>query len=314
MNALEKLLKGKKLSAVFLVLAVLVAVVVVPNLPKNVISVLDNTPVRIILMVIIVSLSLVDPVKALLLAIILVVALMKLTDAKRAVSNNILNNVSDELGDEAGDEYGDAENAFDETEEAPESSFNTTGLNETDMVNPNNSELLNNNSALNNNNLNSVNEPVVLGDVPTNSERTSTEFNAVPYSNGTKNAEVDLSVKVDRDEKPNKIVIGSLLNEGFENPTNKNNLGNNVVDNLLSVDETNPEDELNNVLNAECPVIEHTLEPVDEEKAVKGNFTNEWNLKDIGSNLVNCVGNDEKLVSGNTIGTQGDSCPSGYSF
>ena len=137
------------------------------------------------------------------------------------------------------------------------------------MNSPENSELLNDSLKFNDNEANSENEPVVLGDVPTDSNRTTTNFNAVPYNNGVARADADLSVVVDRDEKPNKIVIGSLLNEGFENPTEKSELNNSTVDKALSVDDTDPKEELNNVLNAECPTIQHTLEPVDEEKSSK---------------------------------------------
>lgn len=315
MNALEKVLKGKKLSVVFLVLAVLVAAVVVPNLPGNVVGVLDNTAVRIMVMVLIVGVSLVDPVKALLLAIILVVALMKLMAVKREMNGKVneLTDVSDEASDEAGDEASDeAENAFDESEE-PESAFNTTGLEANDINVPAESELLNDELKFNENVRNSENEPVVLGDVPTSSERTHTVFNAQPYNNGVERAEADLSVTVDRDAKPNTIVIGSLLTEGFENPTEKSSLNNNSVDTALSVDDTSSEELLNNVLTSKVETVNvPTLEHVDPENI--GKFTNEWQLKDIGTNLVDCVGNEEKLVSGDALGTQGDSSPAGFSF
>ena len=309
MNALEKVLKGKKLSVVFLVLAVLVAAVVVPNLPGNVVGVLDNTAVRIIVMVLIVGLSLVDPVKALLLAIVLVVALMRLMAVKREMNGkvNSLIGLNEEVNDEASDETGDdAENAFDETEE-PESAFDTTGLEATDINAPADSELLNDNLKFNDNGKNSVNEPVVLGDVPTSSERTSTKFNAVPYTNGVERADVDLSVTVDRDAKPNTIVIGSLLPEGFENPTDKNSLNNNSVDKALSVDDTSSEELLNNVLTSNVPVAEETLEQVSTEK-VESVFTNEWQLKDAGNNFVDCVDDKENLK------TQGDDELEGYVF
>ena len=309
MNALEKVLKGKKLSVVFLVLAVLVAAVVVPNLPGNVVGVLDNTAVRIIVMVLIVGASLVDPVKALLLAIILVVALMRLMAVKREMNGKVneLTVVGDEASDEAGDEAGDeAENAFDESEE-PESAFDTTGLEATDINAPADSELLNDNLKFNDNGKNSVNEPVVLGDVPTSSERTHTVFNAQPYNNGIERAEVDLSVTVDRDAKPNTIVIGSLLTEGFENPTEKSSLNNNSVDTALSVDDTSSEELLNNVLTSNVPVAENSLEQVSTEK-VESVFTNEWQFKDAGNNFVNCVDDKENLK------TQGDDELEGYSF
>jgi hypothetical protein len=309
MNVIEKLLKNKQFSAVFMILAVVVAVAVVPNLSQGTLSVLDNTTVRVLLMVLIVGLSLVDPVKALLLAIVLVVSLMRLMVSKKTgsvtmvKSNNSVseeNNVSDEVSDE-----GHPEHAFDETEES--------GLNDTDLLTPENSELLNDTVSFNDNNsgLNSVNEPVVLGDVPTNDKRTSVDFNAVPYNNGVQRADASLADVVDR---PNKIVIGSLLNEGFENPLVKNTLNNNTVDDALNSEETDPNNDLNNVLTANVPVVENTLEPVSTEK-IQGVFTNEWQLKDIGTNLVGCAEKPEKVsMAKNTLGTQGNSSPSGYSF
>ena len=119
MNAIEKLLKHKQFSVVFMILAVVVAAVVVPNLSEKSLGLLDNTTVKkVILMVSIVGLSLVDPVKALLLAIVLVVALMQLMKLKSGspMNNRVSNDVSDETSDEVSDE-GSAENAFDETEE-----------------------------------------------------------------------------------------------------------------------------------------------------------------------------------------------------
>lgn len=303
MNVIEKLLKNKQFSAVFMILAVVVAAAVVPNLSQGTLSVLDNTPVRVSLMVLIVGLSLVDPVKALLLAIVLVVSLMRLMVSKKTGSVTMVksnNDVSDEVSDE-----GNPENAFDETEES--------GLNDTDMLTPENSELLNDTVSFNDNNsgLNSVNEPVVLGDVPTNDKRTSVDFNAVPYNNGVQRADASLADVVDR---PNKIVIGSLLNEGFENPLVKNTLNNNTVDDALNSEETDPNNDLNNVLTANVPVVENTLEPVSTEK-VQGVFTNEWQLKDIGTNLVGCEEKPEKVsMAKNTLGTQGNNSPSGYSF
>ena len=303
MNVIEKLLKNKQFSAVFMILAVVVAAAVVPNLSQGTLSVLDNTTVRVLLMVLIVGLSLVDPVKALLLAIVLVVSLMRLMVYKKTGSVTMVksnNSVSDEVSDE-----GHPEHAFDETEES--------GLNDTDMLTPENSELLNDTVSFNDNNsgLNSVNEPVVLGDVPTNDKRTSVDFNAVPYNNGVQRADASLADVVD---KPNKIVIGSLLNEGFENPLVKNTLNNNTVDDALNSEETDPNNDLNNVLTANVPVVENTLEPVSTEK-IQGVFTNEWQLKDIGTNLVGCAEKPEKVtMAKNTLGTQGNSSPSGYSF
>lgn len=315
MNVIEKLLKNKQVSAVFMILAVVVAAAVVPNLSQKSLSVLNNTTVRVIVMVLIVGLSLIDPVKALLLAIILVVALMRLMTTRRERKlSPVVNGVDDEVSDELSDE-GHAENAFDESGEDNELTMKS-GLNENDLASPENSELLNDNLSFNDKNedLNSSNEPVVLGDVPTNSNRRPVEFNAVPYNNGVENADAGLADVTDRDATPNKIVIGSLLNEGFENPLNKNSVGNNIVDDVLNSEETDANNELNNVLTANVAKVEKTLEPVNTDK-VETVFTNELQLLDIGTNLVSCAEKPEKQTMGkNTLGTQGNSNPSGYSF
>ena len=138
----------------------------------NVLKHLDSAVVRIVVMVCIVGLSLIDPVKALLLAIILVVALQTLSNLKRAkpkvnvitlvndlvntLKNNVMNNdkelddanndgVSDEASDEAGDEGSDA--AFDETSDTDlvnNATMENIGLEANDLLSPEKSELLNN--------------------------------------------------------------------------------------------------------------------------------------------------------------------------
>ena len=267
-----------------MILTVVVAVSLFLTYQKNPSGLLDNTTVRVIYLVSIDGLSLVDPVKNITLAIVLVVALMQLMKLKSGspMNNRVSNDVSDETSDEVSDE-GAAENAFDETEEPENELTGKSGLDDTDMMNPENSELLNDSSDFNKKNaeLNSVNEPVVLGDVPIGDERKPVDFNAVPY-NGVNSADANLGDKVDRDATPNKIV-GSLLNEGFENPLNKTELGNNVVDDALNSEETDPSNDLNNVLTANVPKVENTLEPVTDE--VKTVFTNEWQLQDAGTNL-----------------------------
>ena len=65
--------------------------------------------------------------------------------------------------------------------------------------------------------------------------------------------------------------------------------------------------------SANVPKVENTLEPVTDE--VKTVFTNEWQLQDAGTNLVGCKDKEEKVkMAKNTIGTQGNSHPSGFSF
>ena len=76
------LLKDKNVSMAFMIVSVVLAVLVIPNLSMNVLKHLDSGVIRIVVMVSIVGLSLVDPVKALLLAIYLVVAFQTLANLK----------------------------------------------------------------------------------------------------------------------------------------------------------------------------------------------------------------------------------------
>ena len=62
------LLKDKNVSMAFMIVSVVLAVLVIPNLSMNVLKHLDSGVIRILIMVSIVGLSLVDPVKALLLS------------------------------------------------------------------------------------------------------------------------------------------------------------------------------------------------------------------------------------------------------
>lgn len=313
------LLKDKNVSLAFIVVSVVLALLVVPNLSMNVLKHLDSAVVRIVVMVCIVGLSLVDPVKALLLAIILVVALQTLSNLKRAkpkvnvitlvndlvntLKNNVMNNdkeleetsndnASDEASDEAGDEGSDA--AFDETSDTDlvnNATMENIGLEANDLLSPEKSELLNNSLAFNNLPENSVSQPVLLGDVPTNDTRTVKNFNAKPYNNGISKAKANLAPEIK--DTANKIVIGSLLNEGFENPGESKNM------NSEEVDENT---ELNNVLTYQ----------VEKEKVSV--FTTNNQLLDIQSNEVNCVGNNMRVTSSKEqLGPQGMVRPYGYS-
>ena len=315
------LLKDKNVSLAFIVVSVVLALLVVPNLSMNVLKHLDSAVVRIVVMVCIVGLSLVDPVKALLLAIILVVALQTLSNLKRAkpkvnvitlvndlvntLKNNVMNNdkelddasndeASDEAGDEAGDEGSDA--AFDETSDTDlvnNATMENIGLEANDLLSPEKSELLNNSLAFNNLPENSVSQPVLLGDVPTNDTRTVKNFNAEPYNNGILKGKAKAHLAPEIKDTANKIVIGSLLNEGFENPGESKNM------NSEEVDENT---ELNNVLTYQ----------VEKEKVSV--FTTNNQLLDIQSNEVNCVGNNMRVTSSKEqLGPQGMVRPYGYS-
>ena len=94
------------------------------------------------------------------------------------------------------------------------------------------------------------------------------------------------------EETSKKVVIGSLLNEGFENPGESIN---------LSVEETSEEKELNNVLTSQ----------VEDKKACV--FTTNNQLLDIQTNEVGCMGNDMRISSSKEqLGPQGDIRPFGY--
>lgn len=309
------LLKDKNVSLAFLVVSVVLALLVVPNLSMNVLKHLDSAVVRIVVMVCIVGLSLVDPVKALLLSIILVVSLQTLSDLKRAkpkvnvvtlvndlvntLKNNVMNNdkeLEETSNDEASDEGSDegSDNAFDETSDTDlvnNVTMENTGLEANDLLSPEESELLNNSLAFNNLPENSVSQPVLLGDVPTNDTRTVKNFNAKPYNNGISKAKANLAPELK--DTADKIVIGSLLNEGFENPGDSKN---------MNSEEVGENTELNNVLTYQV-----------EEKKVPV-FTSNNQLLDIQSNEVNCVGNDMRVTSSKEqLGPQGMVRPFGYS-
>lgn len=314
------LLKDKNVSIAFIVVSVVLAVLVIPCLSMNVLKHLDSAVVRVALMVAIVGFSLVDPVKALLLAILLVIALQTLADLKTAKTkpktnvvslvsdlvNNLKNKVNnvndvisdepdDELSDELSDELGDegSDNAFDEAvdvDTGDNEAMKFDGLEANDLLNPDESELLNNSLAFNNVPENSVSQPVLLGEVPTNDSRTVKNFNAEPYNNGISRAKTKLPEQLE--DTSNKVVIGSLLNEGFENPGDSNN---------LSVEETSEEKELNNVLTSQ----------VENKKVCV--FTTNNQLLDIQTNEVGCRGNDTRVGSSkDQQGPQGDVRPYGY--
>ena len=88
----------------------------------------------------------------------------------------------DEMSDEMGDEGSD--NAFDEAGDVDSNMDNEAmrfdGMEANDLLNPEESELLNDSLAYNNLPENSVSQPVLLGDVPTNDSRTVNNFNAEP--------------------------------------------------------------------------------------------------------------------------------------
>lgn len=308
------LLKDKNVSMAFMVVSVVLAILVVPNLSMNVLKHLDSGVVRILIMVSIVGLSLVDPVKALLLAILLVVALQTLANLKTSINkpktnvvslvndlvnnlkNKVSNTINDEPDDEMSDEMGDegSDNAFDEANDVDSNMDNEAmrfdGLEANDLLNPEESELLNNSLAYNNLPENSVSQPVLLGDVPTNDSRTVSNFNAEPYNNGISRAKSKLPKQLEDTSK--KVVIGSLLNEGFENAEESKN---------LSVEETSEDKELNNVLTSQ---VENKKECV---------FTTNNQLLDIQTNEVGCMGNDMRISSSkDQLGPQGMTRPYGY--
>ena len=88
---------NKVVSNSLLVILVVYAVLIAPNLPMSVARVFDNMLFRVVFILVIAVVCLVDPVKALLLAICFVVSVQRLHNLKKAnvqVNNNLGNNIT----------------------------------------------------------------------------------------------------------------------------------------------------------------------------------------------------------------------------
>ena len=285
---LNKCMNKPIVSNTLIVLLAVSAVLVVPRLPLSTLSFMNNMYVRLMLMTLIALLCLVDPVKALLLAINFVVALQRLHNLQKVASaNNVLNAVNNVLNNNVNAEENEAETP----------------------IEPENSELLNNvvpaNADENDNeevapssNLNlGNNENVVLNNAVEKPTISAVSYNVSPNN-------LDNLINEDNndaeEDAQNTVVIGELLQEGFEDHLKGSNVNNN-----LSIENANGV--VNNVLTA----------PVSEDP--ESVFTSKNQLLDAQSNLVDCKGNNEVVRSqGSQHSAQGfgnpEGVPTGYSW
>jgi len=296
-------------------LLVLVAAFLAPNLPHSTLQVLDFAAFRVVAMVVVVLVCLYKPVYALLLAIILVVCLQRLHNLNKQnlvltgnqlIDVNNLGKVNVDFGNN--DEEGnDDEGNDDEGNDEGVSGESSGGVN-------------NMNKGVVNNGVSHDNENVVLSPVEEGG-MTNVNYNLKPIESTNEINNEDAYNNVDQLEVH---VIGSLLNEGFENPLN-----NTDVDNALSVENTSSNNNVNNVLTANVPVTDpvNTLNNVDamnnvaacQVKTTRKLFANSNpctdtltttdQLRDVQTNMFSCEGSI--LSSANQSGAQGRNNDSG---
>lgn len=320
---LEKML-GKKsarmASNVVAVILVLVAVLLVPHVPIGGLEWLDHIAARVILMVVIVLVCLVDPVVALLLAILFVVCLQRLHKLKKernakvvlsALNTLVKNNKLDELKDALNNNGANA-NVNAPEEELVEDELPTVE-DQTNVLPANNMD----------------NSQVVLSEVNPANMKQEVEYNLSPNNldnvvqvNIANNAANNANTDVNGGNNPgNPNQVGSLLEEGSDDILSANN-----TEHFLSVE--NASGNQNNVLTARIVCqksgFENDLDLVNEAKrnnqpaAPENNrptckpFTTEYQFKDVQSNLVNCK------VNNNNLATQGhgnlENAPQGTMF
>ena len=305
-RSLEKMM-GKKnarmASNVVAVILVLVAVLLVPHLPLGGLQWLDHVAARVVLMVVIVLVCLLDPVVALLLAILFVVCLQRLHKLKKernaqvvlsALNTVVKNNMVDELKDALNNRDNANANANALEEELVEDELPSVE-DQTNVLPANNMD----------------NSQVVLSEVNPANMRQEVEYNLAPNNldnvvqvnladnvanaNNAANANVNVG-------NPNQV--GALLEEGSDNVLSANN-----TEHFLSVE--NASGNQNNVLTARIVCkksgFENDVELVQEanrnnEPAAPVNnrltckpFTTEHQFKDVQSNLVNCKENTNNL-------------------
>ena len=306
---LEKML-GKKnarmASNVVALILVLVAVLLVPHLPLGGIQWLDNIASRVVLMVVIVLVCLVDPIIALLLAILFVVCLQRLHKLKKernakvvlsALNTLVKNNKLDELKDVLNNAK--ANNALEE--ELVEDELPTVE-DQTNVLPVNNMD----------------NSEVVLAEVNPANMKQEVEYNLQPDNldnvvqlniadnavNNSVNGNVNGNVNDSNAGNANQV--GALLEEGSDNVLSANN-----TEHFLSVE--NASGNQNNVLTARIVCrksgFENDVELVQEAKrnnehvAPVNNrptckpFTTEFQFKDVQTNLVNCRENKNNLAT-----------------
>jgi len=304
-RSLEKMM-GKKnarmASNVVAVILVLVAVLLVPHLPLGGLQWLDHIAARVVLMVVIVVVCLLDPVVALLLAILFVVCLQRLHKLKKernakvvlaALNTVVKNNKLDELKDALNNRGNGNSNALEEElveDELPSVEDQTNVLPANNMDN----------------------SQVVLSEVNPANMRQEVEYNLAP--NNLDNV-VQLNLANNAGNNVNNAAnagnanqVGALLEEGSDNVLSANN-----TEHFLSVE--NASGNQNNVLTARIVCkksgFENDVELVQEAKrnnepaAPVNNrptckpFTTEHQFKDAQSNLVKCQ------ESKNNLATQG---------
>jgi len=285
---LNKCMNKPIVSNTLIVLLAVSAVLVVPRLPLSTLSFMNNMYVRLMLMTLIALLCLVDPVKALLLAINFVVALQRLHNLQKVASaNNVLNAVNNVLNNNA--------NAEEDEAETPTEPENSELLNN---VVPANSDENDNEEVAPSSNLNLGNNAnVVLNNAVEKPTISNVAYNVSP--NNLDNLINENNNNAEKDAQ-NTVVIGELLQEGFEDHLKGSNINNN-----LSIENANGI--VNNVLTA----------PVSEDP--ESVFTSKNQLLDAQSNLVDCKGNNEVVRSqGSQHSAQGfgnpEGVPTGYSW
>ena len=285
---LNKCMNQPIVSNTIIVMLAVSAVLVVPRLPLSALSFMNNMYVRLMLMTLIALLCLVDPVKALLLAINFVLALQRLHNLQKATAaNNVLNAVNNVLNNNV--------SAADNEVETPTEPENSELLNN---VVPANADENNNEEVANNANLNLGNtENIALNNAIENPKVDNVSYNVSP--NNLENLINENSNNAENDTQ-NTIVVGELLQEGFEDHLNGSNVNNN-----LSIENANGV--VNNVL---------TSQVAEEPEAV---FTTKEQLLDAQSNLVECKGNNEVVRSQDgQLSAQGfgnaEGVPTGYSW
>ena len=304
-RSLEKMM-GKKnarmASNVVAVILVLVSVLLVPHLPLGGLQWLDHIAARVVLMVVIVVVCSLDPVVALLLAILFVVCLQRLHKLKKernakvvlaALNTVVKNNKLDELKDALNNRGNGNSNALEEElveDELPSVEDQTNVLPANNMDN----------------------SQVVLSEVNPANMRQEVEYNLEP--NNLDNV-VQLNIANNAGNNVNNAAnagnanqVGALLEEGSDNVLSANN-----TEHFLSVE--NASGNQNNVLTARIVCkksgFENDVELVQEAKrnnepaAPVNNrptckpFTTEHQFKDAQSNLVKCQ------ESKNNLATQG---------
>ncbi len=301
-KSLEKMM-GKKnarmASNVTAVILVLIAVLLVPHLQLNALSWLDHVAARVVLMVVIVLVCLLDPVVALLLAILFVVCLQRLHKLKKernaqlvlnalntVVKNNKLNELNNMVNEVKNNNVPEEELVEDEL---------PTVEDQTNVLPPNNGD----------------NSNVVLAEVNPANMKQEVEYNVTPNNiENVVNVNVaEVAEVADNAAAGNANQVGALLEEGSENVLSANN-----TEHFLSVE--NASGNQNNVLTARIVCRKSGFEK-DAELVKQGNPGNEVNknvnnqrpsckpfttpdqFKDAQSNLVKCQENSKLL------GTQG---------